>query len=65
MHTSPHAQCGCKSLDYNFTIDHRKCDTCSCSKLAHYGWWNKWVANPIKNYGALVFVVLLLLLVMN
>ena len=44
-------QCDCKSLDYCFGTDWRKCDHCGHSPLHHFCWWNRHVANPIKAYG--------------
>lgn len=31
--------------------NYRKCDQCGHSPLAHYCFWNRFVANPIKNHG--------------
>ncbi|PNH00737.1 ATP-dependent helicase rhp16, partial [Tetrabaena socialis] len=45
------ASCACTSLDYPFSKDHRKCDTCAHAPLSHYCWWNRFVANPIKAHG--------------
>ncbi|DBA87235.1 hypothetical protein WJX77_012520 [Trebouxia sp. C0004] len=44
-------ECGCKSLDYLFRLNHRKCDECGHGALQHYCWWNRYVANPIKKWG--------------
>lgn len=44
-------ECGCKSLDYLFRLNHRKCDECGHGALQHYCWWNRFVANPIKKWG--------------
>ncbi|KAH7301638.1 hypothetical protein KP509_23G035400 [Ceratopteris richardii] len=43
--------CECKSLDYSFGMDWKKCSNCDHSPLAHFCWWNKFVANPIKRSG--------------
>ncbi|KAL0027325.1 hypothetical protein WJX79_000283 [Trebouxia sp. C0005] len=45
-------ECGCKSLDYLFRLNHRKCDECGHGALQHYCWWNRYVANPIKKWGS-------------
>eukprot|EP00850_Spirogloea_muscicola_P001861 SM000007S20821 [mRNA] locus=s7:472696:479059:+ [translate_table: standard] len=44
-------KCDCKSLDYSFGKDWRKCDHCGHGPLHHFCWWNKYVANPIKKWG--------------
>eukprot|EP01018_Ginkgo_biloba_P009937 Gb_29852 [translate_table: standard] len=44
-------RCDCKSLDYSFGKEWRKCDHCGHSPLFHFCWWNKFVANPIKKWG--------------
>ncbi|MEW5314236.1 MAG: hypothetical protein WDW38_005748 [Sanguina aurantia] len=46
-----HEDCKCQSIDYPFTKDRRYCDHCGHSSLSHYCWWNRYVANPIKNHG--------------
>jgi DNA repair protein RAD16 len=38
----------CCSLDFPFSQDVRKCDLCHGSRMSHYCWWNRRVANPIK-----------------
>eukprot|EP00250_Pteridium_aquilinum_P002311 c12509_g1_i2 orf=41-2893(+) len=43
--------CECKSLDYSFGTEWRKCNHCEHSPLAHFCWWNKFIANPIKKSG--------------
>jgi len=33
-------------------VTHRsKCDDCEHGPMAHYCWWNRFVANPIKKWG--------------
>lgn len=44
-------KCDCHSLDYSFSLNYRQCDHCQHSPLAHYCWWNRHVANPIKYHG--------------
>eukprot|EP00891_Asterochloris_glomerata_P007270 jgi/Astpho2/7270/e_gw1.00113.3.1_t len=44
-------KCDCHSLDYLFRTNHRKCSQCEHSALAHFCWWNRYVANPIKKHG--------------
>ena len=41
----------CSSLDYPFTQGNRQCDQCTNGPLSHFCWWNRFVANPIKNHG--------------
>ncbi|MCO5551283.1 hypothetical protein L7F22_004782 [Adiantum nelumboides] len=43
--------CDCKSLDYSFGMEMRKCNNCEHSPLSHFCWWNKFIANPIKRAG--------------
>ena len=43
--------CDCKSLEYDFGDDWKKCVICGHSRMNHYCWWNKHVANPIKKHG--------------
>lgn len=43
--------CDCKSLDYSFGTDWKKCNSCEHSPMAHFCWWNKTIANPIKKFG--------------
>ena len=45
--------CGCKILEYGeaFGDDYKKCLDCGHSRMNHYCWWNKHVANPIKKHG--------------
>ena len=38
----------CKSLNYDFGDDGKKCAECGHGKMNHYCWWNKHIANPIK-----------------
>lgn len=42
---------GCRSLDFPFKNDPRKCDLCAGGRMQHYCWWNRRVANPIKYCG--------------
>eukprot|EP00899_Mesostigma_viride_P021630 jgi/Mesvir1/29469/Mv23041-RA.3 len=44
-------KCPCKSLDYSFGLNWRKCDHCDHSPLVHFCWWNRHIANPIKKHG--------------
>ena len=43
--------CSCKSLNYDFGEDGKKCVECGHGKMNHYCWWNKHIANPIKHHG--------------
>ncbi|KAI5079566.1 hypothetical protein GOP47_0005045 [Adiantum capillus-veneris] len=43
--------CECKSLDYSFGTEWRKCNNCEHSPMSHFCWWNKFIANPIKRDG--------------
>lgn len=44
-------KCDCQFLDYSFGPDHKKCDHCGHTPLQHFCWWNRKIANPIRNYG--------------
>ncbi|KAG1677040.1 hypothetical protein FOA52_001209 [Chlamydomonas sp. UWO 241] len=41
----------CKCLDYPFASGQRQCTHCDHSAISHFCWWNRFVANPIKNHG--------------
>eukprot|EP00892_Ulva_mutabilis_P003353 jgi/Ulvmu1/138/UM001_0142.1 len=41
----------CCSLDFPFKNDLRRCDLCRGSRMSHYCWWNRRIANPIKYNG--------------
>jgi DNA repair protein RAD16 len=41
----------CVSLDFPFKNDLAQCDLCKGSRMSHYCWWNRRIANPIKFYG--------------
>ncbi|KNC79961.1 hypothetical protein SARC_07660 [Sphaeroforma arctica JP610] len=55
MRTFPYSyyfcsKCECKSLFWKFT-DYKHCDTCGCSPMSHFCWWNKEILRPIQKYG--------------
>ena len=45
------SKCECASLDHAFSLASTSCARCAHGPMQHYSWWNRHVANPIRNHG--------------
>jgi hypothetical protein len=43
--------CPCTSVEYRLAPGGRACDLCGHSPLRHYNWLNRFILNPIKQFG--------------
>lgn len=44
-------KCDCASLDHAFGLSSSTCGRCAHGVFQHYSWFNRHVANPIRNHG--------------